>query len=103
MNHPRKCILLIAAVTALGFATVAPASNAQQQKMTTCNAQAKAKSLAGTERKAFMKSCLRAGGGDSHAMNSQQTKMKSCNADAKAKALKGGARRSFMSSCLKKS
>lgn len=101
MISSRKCILLIAAMTALGLATVAPASNSQQQKMTTCNAQAKAKSLKGSERSEFMKGCLRAGAGHSHSMNSQQMKMKSCSADAKAKALKGSARRSFMSSCLK--
>lgn len=103
MTSPRKYIVLIAAVTALGFVTIAPANNAQQQKMTMCNAQARAKSLAGSARSQFMKSCLRAGGGQSHAMSSQQMKMKSCNADAKAKALKGAARRSFMSSCLKRS
>ena len=101
MISSRKCILLIAATVALGLATLAPASNAQQQKMTTCNAQAKAKSLSGSERSQFMKSCLRASGGHSHAMNSQQMKMKTCSADAKAKALKGSARRSFMSTCLK--
>ena len=32
--------------------------NSQQEKMKTCNADAKAKSLKGDERKAFMKSCL---------------------------------------------
>jgi hypothetical protein len=103
MTSPRKYIILIAAVTALGFVTIAPANNAQQQKMTMCNAQAKSKSLAGSARSQFMKGCLRAGGGHSHSMNSQQMKMKSCNADANAKALKGAARRSFMSSCLKRS
>ncbi|MGH8181209.1 MAG: PsiF family protein [Steroidobacteraceae bacterium] len=103
MTSSRKYIVLIAAVTALGFVTVAPANNAQQQKMTMCNAQAKSKSLAGSARSEFMKSCLRKGGEHSHSMNSQQMKMKSCNADAKAKALKGAARRAFMSSCLKRS
>ncbi len=101
MISPRNCIVLVAAVAALGFATVAPATNAQQQKMTTCNTQAKAKSLSGSARKQFMKSCLSGSQGHSHAMNSQQMKMKSCSADAKAKALKGAARKSFMSSCLK--
>ncbi|MGH8328005.1 MAG: PsiF family protein [Steroidobacteraceae bacterium] len=103
MTSSRKYIVLIAAVTALGFVTIAPANNAQQQKMTMCNAQAKSNSLAGSARSAFMKNCLRAGGERSHSMNSQQMKMKSCNADAKAKALKGAARRAFMSSCLKRS
>ncbi len=32
---------------------------AQQNKMKTCNADAKAKALAGAERKAFMSSCLK--------------------------------------------
>lgn len=103
MTSPRKCITLIAAMAALGFVTVAPANNAQQQKMTMCNAQAKAKSLSGSERNQFMKGCLRASGDHSRSMNSQQMKMKACNADAKAKALKGNARRSFMASCLKRS
>jgi hypothetical protein len=103
MISPRKSILVIAAVAALGFVTAVPAGNAQQQKMTMCNAQAKAKSLSGSERSQFMKGCLRASPDHSHAMNSQQMKMKTCNADATAKALKGGARKAFMSSCLKKS
>jgi hypothetical protein len=33
---------------------------AQQEKMKTCNADAKTKSLAGDERKKFMKECLSA-------------------------------------------
>lgn len=103
MTSPRKGILLIAALAALGFATVAPANNAQQQKMTMCNSQAKAKSLTGSERSQFMKSCLHTSGNPAHAMNRQQMKMKACNADAKAKALKGSERRSFMASCLKRS
>lgn len=101
MISPRKCIVLMAATAALGFATVAPATNAQQQKMTSCNAQAKAQSLSGSARSKFMKSCLSSSKGHSHSMNSQQMKMKSCSADAKAKALKGAARKSFMSTCLK--
>jgi len=98
----RNCIVVIAAMAALGIATVAPASNSQQQKMTMCNAQAKSKMLSGSERSKFMKGCLSAGGSHTHMMNSQQMKMKTCSADAKSKALKGGARKSFMSRCLKK-
>lgn len=101
MINPRKCGFLVAAMAALGFATVVPANTAQQQKMTTCNTQAKAQSLSGTARREFMKTCLRTSGGHSRSMNSQQMKMKSCNADAQAKSLKGAARRSFMRSCLK--
>jgi hypothetical protein len=71
--------------------------------MTTCNADAKTKGLSGDDRKAFMKTCLSAGGGstDAKPLNSQQAKMKSCNADAKTKGLSGDARKTFMSSCLK--
>ncbi|HCW0604083.1 TPA: phosphate starvation-inducible protein PsiF, partial [Pseudomonas aeruginosa] len=73
---------------------------AQQEKMKSCNADASAKSLKGDERKAFMSSCLKAGGSAKAA--TQQEKMKTCNADATAKALKGDERKAFMSTCLKK-
>lgn len=72
------------------------AATAQQNKMTSCNAEASAKSLKGDERKAFMSTCLKA------APATPQERMKSCNADATAKALKGDARKTFMSDCLKK-
>ena len=68
----------------------------QQSKMATCNADEKAKTLKGDERKAFMKTCL------SNKPATQQDKMKTCNADAKAKTLKGDERKAFMSECLKK-
>lgn len=82
----------------LGLAVAGP----QQEKMKTCNADAKAKNLAGDERKAFMKTCLSAGGGAADAPKAtQQDKMKSCNADAKTKNLAGDERKKFMSDCLK--
>lgn len=40
-------------------ATVDAAPATQQNKMKTCNADAKAKALTGAERKAFMSSCLK--------------------------------------------
>lgn len=70
------------------------AATAQQNKMTTCNAEASTKTLKGDERKAFMKTCL------SNKPATQQDKMKTCNADAKGK--KGDERKAFMSDCLKK-
>ena len=73
------------------------APTAQQEKMKTCNADAKEKALKGDERKAFMKTCLGAGSG---AAATQQDKMKTCNADAKEKALKGDERKAFMKDCL---
>jgi hypothetical protein len=73
--------------------------------MTTCNADATAKSLKGDERKAFMSTCLKAAPAANDAgkaLTPQQEKMKTCNADATTKALKGDARKAFMSDCLKK-
>ena len=122
----RRSTWLVAVGAALavvaGQAAVAEAQheNSQQAKMTTCNADAKAKGLKGDERKAYMKSCLsekgaaapaaaekmeKAGtaekGEKSEKLTAQQEKMKSCNADAKAKALKGDERKAFMKDCLK--
>jgi|SRR5579862_717545 len=92
-------LVAIGAVLALGAAETALAQdtsgNSQQQKMGSCNADAKAKNLTGDDRKAFMKTCLSAKKG-----NSQQEKMKSCNADAKSKNLTGDDRKSFMKTCL---
>ncbi|RMQ50602.1 Phosphate starvation-inducible protein PsiF [Pseudomonas cichorii] len=81
-------------VCAQGFA-----ATAQQNKMTSCNADASAKSLKGDERKAFMSTCLKAAPAPAQ---TQQEKMKTCNATATTQALKGDARKSFMSDCLKK-
>lgn len=73
------------------------AATAQQNKMTSCNADASAQSLKGDERKAFMSTCLKAS-----PAQTQQEKMKTCNATATTQALKGDARKTFMSDCLKK-
>lgn len=76
----------------------------QQQRMTSCNADAKTKALTGADRKTFMSSCLKgetAAPAATSAKQTQQQKMTSCNADAKTKALKGADRKTFMSSCLK--
>ena len=73
------------------------AATAQQNKMTTCNADASAKTLKGDERKAFMSNCLKA-----KPATTQQDKMKTCNATAGTQNLQGDARKTFMSDCLKK-
>ena len=93
----KKFLPLIAALglsCSLGFAQAAEAvvKTPQQSKMTTCNADAKAKTLKGDERKSFMKECLSA----SAAPTTQQSKMASCNSDTKAKTLKGAERKAFM-------
>ena len=75
------------------------ADTAQQNKMTTCNADASAKALKGDERKAFMSNCLKAAPA---AATTPPERMKNCNATATTQALKGDARKAFMSDCLKK-
>ncbi|MFP3516003.1 PsiF family protein [Pseudomonas sp. SIMBA_077] len=75
------------------------ADTAQQNKMTSCNADASAKALKGDARKAFMSSCLKA---TPAAAMTPQERMKSCNATATTQALKGDARKAYMSDCLKK-
>jgi hypothetical protein len=96
MKHLFTLVALTAAMAAApSFAAddAAKPRSAQQNKMATCNAEAKGKT--GDERKAFMKECLsaKADGG-----SAQQEKMKKCNAEAKGKA--GDERKKFMSSCL---
>jgi uncharacterized protein HemX len=73
-------------------------AGAQQNKMKSCNADAKTKALKGDERKAFMKDCLSVK--PEATGTSQQNKMKTCNADASAKSLKGDERKAFMKACL---
>ena len=107
-------VLATAMGTSSAFAAADPAPakslTPQQQKMKECNAQATGKT--GDERKAFMRTCLKAGGTGATAASSsgsaaamvqspQQQKMKTCNADATSKHLKGEDRKSFMSTCLK--
>jgi len=86
---------------------------AQQEKMKSCNKEAKDKALKGDARKAFMKTCLSGKTSTAPATVApaaapaatkvtQQDKMKACNKDAAAKALKGDERKKFMSDCLSK-
>ncbi len=67
----------------------------QQQKMSTCSEEAKAKALTGDARQAFMSDCLKA---DHAAKNTQQEKMKDCN--KRAAGMKGTEHKDFMSKCL---
>ncbi len=98
-------VLAASALLALGaLSQPAQAENSQNAKMTSCNADAKAKNLTGDDRKVFMKSCLSAHPAASGAaLNSQQQKMKTCNADASTKKLTGADRKKYMSDCLKAS
>ena len=76
----------------------------QQDRMASCNQNAKQKNLAGDARKSFMKDCLSgkpAVAASVPQMTSQQQKMAKCNSTAKSKELAGAERQAFMSSCLK--
>ncbi len=96
-----KFTILAAAAVSLAALLVAPAhATPQQEKMKTCNAEAKTKELKGDERKAFMKSCLsnKPVAPEPTAKTKQQEKMKTCNAEAKGKS--GDERKKFMKECL---
>ena len=98
----KKTLTLLALAAAMTLGS-AHAASSQQNKMKTCNAEAKTKELKGDERKAFMKTCLSAKADDAAAdkpKGEQKNKMKTCNADAKAKELKGDERKAFMKDCL---
>jgi hypothetical protein len=93
---------MLAAVGVLLLSGAARAENAQQDKMKTCNAQAKEQALSGDARKSFMKTCLsNQPAATESKLTPQQQKMKQCNADAKTKGLSGAERKTFMSTCLK--
>jgi hypothetical protein len=102
MKRSMGLCLVSAVLAGAVLAQPAAAANSQQEKMASCNAEAKSKSLQGDERKSFMKSCLSAkSGAAGGATNSQQAKMMTCSTDAKSKGLKGDDRKKFMSDCLK--
>jgi hypothetical protein len=94
--------LALTAAILLSTAAPALALTPQQEKMKTCNTDAKTKTLKGDDRKTFMSECLKSDSATAEkTLTAQQEKMKSCNADASAKSLKGKDRRTFMSTCLK--
>ncbi len=59
--------LLVSTAALLFTAGYARAESTQQEKMKTCNTEATAKGLKGADRKALMKTCLSAGGGEAAA------------------------------------
>lgn len=97
-------VLALGMSLAMGAAHAADAAaekapTTQQNKMKTCNADAKDKK--GDERKAFMKECLSnkpAAAAEPAKATTQQEKMKACNTSATGKA--GDERKAFMKECL---
>ena len=102
MRRTTWLVAMGAALAVVAGQAIAQASheNSQQQRMTTCNTDAKAKGLKGADRKTFMKSCLSDRTAAAATGNSQQEKMKTCNANATTKGLKGTDRKAFMKDCL---
>ncbi|MBV8574526.1 MAG: hypothetical protein JOZ58_05715 [Acetobacteraceae bacterium] len=100
-HHGKLCLAVVLAFGLTAVSAHAFAENAQQTKMTSCNADASSKNLKGDERKAYMKTCLSSSPAAPAKTNSQQEKMKTCNAQAKEKSLKGDERKQFMSTCLR--
>lgn len=108
MNKVMTALLMAAALAATPLA--ASARTAQQEKMVTCNKEAKTQALKGEERKKFMKECLSAKGAPAAAATpakaepaaaaaKPQNAMTACNKAAEGK--KGAERKKFMSECLK--
>lgn len=91
---------LVITAVALCLAVSAPAfAKTQQEKMKTCNAEAKTKTLKGDERRAFMSQCLALTAEEKKERQAQLEKSRACTAEAKDKALKGDARKKFVSEC----
>ena len=99
----------LAAALALGLSpawaseTPVKEKTPQQNRMAQCNQEAKAKTLKGDERKAFMKQCLSnkpvAADAADAAAGGQSSKAKACQEQAKGK--RGDERKAFIAECLK--
>lgn len=98
-----RAATILSLTAALGLASLpAWALTPQQEKMKTCNTEAKTEKLARPNRRTFMSECLKADAPTARkTLTAQQEKMKTCNTDATGKGLKGKPRREFMSTCLK--
>ena len=94
-------LALITATFALGSVNALAASEAQkaqQEKMKSCNADAKAKNLSGPARKDFMKSCLSGGeAAPGAAAPNAQCEEKAMGKNGKP--LAGAAKGAFMKKC----
>ena len=71
----------------------------QQNKMKTCNADTKAKTLKGDERKAFMKECL-SGGAAAASAPAAAPASAACDKSATDKKLHGAAAKSHIKKCM---
>lgn len=87
-----KRLVLVAAL-ACGLVPLAghAADNTQQNRMSSCNAEAATKNLSGDARKSFMSDCLSG--------KTTASKEQACNTQADQKKLAGAARTSFVKKC----
>ncbi len=109
MPNIHRAVTLSLGTALLSCILVAPAhAGAQQDKMRTCNKEAREKGLKKDERKAFMSSCLSSAAPSAQPAAAEdgksaslQERRKQCRADAKEKALKCDERKAFIAECAK--
>lgn len=96
-----KKIVLTLMTAALTLGGSAAFATPQQDKMKSCNAEAKTKALKGDDRKGFMKGCLSGGmgdaKGDAKAAPNAQCEEKAVGKNGKK--LAGAAKSTFMKKC----
>lgn len=91
--------IIIATFIAL-VASVPAMAATQQEKMRTCNAEAKSQSLKGEDRRTFMSQCLSVTPEEKQERLAVKEKSRTCAAEAKAKSIKGDERKQFIAQCL---
>jgi hypothetical protein len=103
-NHRTSPVLPVLSALLVLALPCAALAGTQQDKMRSCNKEAKQKALKGDERRTFMKSCLSSSTSAKPATPDEiaaQAALKECRAGAKEKALKGDERKAFIKDCLK--
>lgn len=98
--------LTILSAALLLVSSTAAVAGPQQEKMKTCNAEAKEKALKGDERRSFMSGCLSSGSAAKPTLTADEAsalkdRKKQCRSEATDKALKGEERKSFIADCVK--
>ena len=94
-----RCLLL-ACLVASSHAAAADGLTPDQQRVRSCNTQAKAKGLEARERSRFITDCLNGRKGH-RPLTPIQAKNEACTKEADGRRLEGAARRGFMSECVK--
>ena len=82
------------------YALAADGLTPAQQRMRSCNTQAKHKHLNGAERSHYLTDCLN-GRKAGHPLTPLQAKNEACTKQADRRSLEGAERRGFMSECIK--